>query len=73
MDAPTDLYKLTISSLDPTGHVNLLMNVKIISSLLSNRLTVYKKAPYLYPSGRRYEIITPFHDMNFSSSLLTPL
>jgi hypothetical protein len=31
MEAPTDLYELTISSLGPTGHVNLLMNVKVIS------------------------------------------
>jgi hypothetical protein len=32
IEAPTDLYKLTISSLGPTGHVNLLLDVKVISS-----------------------------------------
>jgi hypothetical protein len=29
---PTNLHELTISSLDPTGDVNLLLNVKVISS-----------------------------------------
>jgi hypothetical protein len=29
--APTDLYEPTISSLGHTGHVNLLLEVKIIS------------------------------------------
>jgi hypothetical protein len=29
--APTDLYELTFSSLGPTDHVNLLLNVKVIS------------------------------------------
>jgi hypothetical protein len=29
---PTKLYELTISSLNPTGHVNLLLDVKLISS-----------------------------------------
>jgi hypothetical protein len=32
MEAPTDLYELTFSSLGPTGYVNLLMDVKVISS-----------------------------------------
>jgi hypothetical protein len=30
--APTDLYKVTSSSLGPTGHVNLFLDVKAISS-----------------------------------------
>jgi hypothetical protein len=30
-EAPTDLYEPTFSSLGPTGHVNLLLDVKIIS------------------------------------------
>jgi hypothetical protein len=32
MEAPTDLYEQTITSLDPSGHVNLLLDVKVISS-----------------------------------------
>jgi hypothetical protein len=32
MEALTDLYKPTISSLDPTGYVNLLLDVRVISS-----------------------------------------
>jgi hypothetical protein len=32
MEAPTDLYELTISSLGLTSHVNLLLDVKVISS-----------------------------------------
>jgi hypothetical protein len=31
MEAPADLYKLTFSSLSPTGHVNLFLDVKVIS------------------------------------------
>jgi hypothetical protein len=31
MEAPTDLYEPTISSLGPTGHINLLLNAKVIS------------------------------------------
>jgi hypothetical protein len=30
--APTNLYELAFSNLGPTGHVNLLLNIKIISS-----------------------------------------
>jgi hypothetical protein len=47
MEAPTDLYKLTISSLGHTGHVNLLLHIKVISSYLSDRLPVYKSSPTL--------------------------
>jgi hypothetical protein len=32
MEAHTDLDELTFSSLDPTSHVNLLLDVKVISS-----------------------------------------
>jgi hypothetical protein len=32
LEAPTNLYKPTFSSLDPTGHVNLPLDVKVISS-----------------------------------------
>jgi hypothetical protein len=32
MEAPTDLYVLTISSMGLTGLVNLLLDVKVISS-----------------------------------------
>jgi hypothetical protein len=32
MDGPTDLYEPTISCLGPTGHVNLLLDVKEFSS-----------------------------------------
>jgi hypothetical protein len=32
MEALTNLYVLTFSSLGPTGHVNLLLNVKVASS-----------------------------------------
>jgi hypothetical protein len=46
MEAPTDHYKLTILSLGPTGHVNLLLDVKAISSWLSDRLPIYKRPPY---------------------------
>jgi hypothetical protein len=52
MEAPTDLYELTISSLGPTG-VNLLLDVKVISSYLSDRLPVYKKPPTLQAGDTR--------------------
>jgi hypothetical protein len=58
METPTNLYEPTISSLGPTGHVNLLLDVKIISSSFSDRCDGLQKAPY--PSGRGYEIISPF-------------
>jgi hypothetical protein len=32
LEVVNDLYKPTFSSLDPTGHVNLLLDVKVISS-----------------------------------------
>jgi hypothetical protein len=32
LKAPTNLYKLTFSSLSLTGHVNLPLDVKVISS-----------------------------------------
>jgi hypothetical protein len=32
MEAPTNLHKSTILGLDPTGHVNILLDVKVISS-----------------------------------------
>jgi hypothetical protein len=32
MEAPTDLNELTFSSLGPIGHVNPLLDVKVISS-----------------------------------------
>jgi hypothetical protein len=32
MEAPTNLYEQTISILGPTGHVNLLLDVQVISS-----------------------------------------
>jgi hypothetical protein len=32
LEAVNDLYKPTFSSLDLTGHVNLLLDVKVISS-----------------------------------------
>jgi hypothetical protein len=32
MEAPTDLNEPTFSSMGPTGHVNLFLDVKIISS-----------------------------------------
>jgi hypothetical protein len=53
MEAPTDLCEPTIRSLGPTGHVNLLLNVKEISSLLSDRLLVYKSPPTLQAGGTR--------------------
>jgi hypothetical protein len=31
MEAPTDLYELTISGQDPTCHVNLIIDAKVIS------------------------------------------
>jgi hypothetical protein len=32
MEAPIDLYKPIVSSLGPTNHVDLLLDVKVISS-----------------------------------------
>jgi hypothetical protein len=32
VEAPTNLYGLTIKSMGSTGHVNLLLDVKVISS-----------------------------------------
>jgi hypothetical protein len=51
MEAPTDLYELTFSSLGPTGHVNLLQNIKVASLELSDRCTVYKRPPTLQAGG----------------------
>jgi hypothetical protein len=31
IEVPKDLYKLTFSNLGPTGYVNLLLNIKVIS------------------------------------------
>jgi hypothetical protein len=31
LEAPTNHYELTLSSLGPTGHVNLLLDVNVIS------------------------------------------
>jgi hypothetical protein len=53
MEAPTDLYELTISSLGPIGHVNLLMDVKVISLYLSDCITVYKRPPTLEVGSTR--------------------
>jgi hypothetical protein len=66
---PTSM-KPTISSLDPTGQVNLLLDVKVISSQLSGRLPFYKRPHTLQAGGTRS---FPLHFMNFLSSLLTPL
>jgi hypothetical protein len=43
----------TISCLGPTGHVNLLLNVKVISLYLSYRLPIYKSPPALQVRGTR--------------------
>jgi hypothetical protein len=51
METSTDLYKPTISSLGPTAHVNLLLDVKIISPQLFDRLPVYKRLPTLQTGG----------------------
>jgi hypothetical protein len=32
MEAPTDLYESTFSSLVPTSHVNLVLDIKVINS-----------------------------------------
>jgi hypothetical protein len=32
MEAPTDLDEPTLSSMGPTGHINLLLDVKVINS-----------------------------------------
>jgi ABC-type polar amino acid transport system ATPase subunit len=37
IEAPTDFDEPTFSSLDPTGHVNLLLDGKVISLLFSDR------------------------------------
>jgi hypothetical protein len=58
MESPSDLYEPTFSSLGPTNHVNLLLDVKVVSSYLSNLYDDLSKA--LYPSGWGYEIISPF-------------
>jgi hypothetical protein len=70
LEAPTDLYKLTISMLGPTGHVNLFLDVKIISLKLSDHLLIYKS-----PLPFRQEVRDHFHIhfVNFLSSLITPL
>jgi hypothetical protein len=51
--SPTDLYEPTFSSLGPTGHVNLLLGVKVISSKLSDHLVIYKRSPTLQVGGTR--------------------
>jgi hypothetical protein len=51
MEAPTDLYELTISCLGLTGHVNLLLNIKLISSVFSDRFLVYERPPTLQAWG----------------------
>jgi hypothetical protein len=42
MEAATVLYEPTISSMGPTGNVNILLDIKVFSSLLSDCLPVYK-------------------------------
>jgi hypothetical protein len=70
MEVPTNLYESIISRLGPTGHVNLLLDVKVISSQVSDHLWVYK-SPLPLRQGVRDHF--PLHFTNFSSSLLTPL
>jgi hypothetical protein len=70
MEAPTDPYKPTVSCLGPTGHVNLLLDEKVISSYLSDRLPIYK-SPLPFRQGIRDH--SPLHFVNFLSSLLTPI
>jgi hypothetical protein len=53
MKVPTELCEPTISSLGLTGHVNLLFNVKVISSYLSDRLPIYKRPHTLQAGGTR--------------------
>jgi hypothetical protein len=66
MEAPTDLYELTFSCLGPTGNVDPLLDVKVISSLLSSHCNG------LYPSDRGYEIISPFTTRT-SRALCSPI
>jgi hypothetical protein len=42
---PIDLCELTILSLGPTSHVNPFIDVKVNSTLLSNRLPIHKSPP----------------------------
>jgi hypothetical protein len=53
MEDPTDFYEPIISSLGPTSHVNLLLDVKVIGSKLFDRLPVYKRPPTLQVGGTR--------------------
>jgi hypothetical protein len=70
MEAPTELYELTSLSLGLTGHVNLFLDVKLITHSYPTAATVYKRPPTLQAGVRDH---FPLHHMNFSSSLLTPL
>jgi hypothetical protein len=54
----TDLYKPTISSLGPTGHINPFQGVKIISLLSSDRLPEYRRPHTLQARGTRIFLVS---------------
>jgi hypothetical protein len=65
MEAPTTLDEPTSSAWDLFGHV-------IYSQCTCNKfIVIWSLAPY--PSCRGHKIIFPFHVVNFSSTLLTPI
>jgi hypothetical protein len=53
-----------------TGHINPFVDIEIIISELSNHFPVYKRPP-THQAGRQE--LSPFHYVNFSSALLTPI
>jgi hypothetical protein len=65
MEALANLF-----GLGPHWPCNLLSNVKVTSSQLSDRCVVYERPPTLQVGG--YEIHFLLHLVNFLSSLLTP-
>jgi hypothetical protein len=54
MEAPTDLYESTFSSIGLTVHVNFLLDVKELVCSYLTATTVYKMPPTLQV-GARYE------------------
>jgi hypothetical protein len=63
MEAPTNLFELTLSSLGPTGHVNLLLNIKVARPQLFDRYAVYKRPPTLQAGCSTRSFFPSLHEL----------
>jgi hypothetical protein len=73
-EAPQSTSTNDLLSLGPHWPCNLLLNVIVTSSKLSNHLTVYIRSPTLQVEmTQTHKNISPFHLVNILSALLTPI